>query len=264
MPSVADLRGLWQRSLIAWPDGRRDTTTEVRWLQGLRAYADLRQPSPAADFSHVRRRADLSMDDCAWLARQQGFAGNFTFDGRHFEWIRSIDIQPKAARADAGTLEWDGQVLVEKGRDIAYIEHWHRDPLAVTEPCAALVLRETSVGTRSQLLRVGSAFIFARDRAVPLPEHLTLGECVAAAGTVQQAQALLDCEISFGSVALDGFRITASSLPYRIGDFLAQSLTHDTVSISDRDARGTLVDRRWEIVDGEGDIGSLRARGATP
>ena len=30
MPSVADVRGLWQRSLIAWPDGRRDDTTEVR------------------------------------------------------------------------------------------------------------------------------------------------------------------------------------------------------------------------------------------
>jgi hypothetical protein len=35
MPAVAELRGLWQRSLIVLPDGGRDATTEVRWLQGL-------------------------------------------------------------------------------------------------------------------------------------------------------------------------------------------------------------------------------------
>jgi hypothetical protein len=77
MPSVADLRGLWQRSMIAWPDGRRDDTTEVRWLQGLCADADLRRPSPIADFSHVYGRADLSLDECAWLARQQGSIAKF-------------------------------------------------------------------------------------------------------------------------------------------------------------------------------------------
>jgi hypothetical protein len=261
---MADLQGLWQRSLIAWPDGRRDVTTEVRWLQGLCAYADLRRPSPIADFSHVHSRTDLSPDDCAWLARQQGFAGHFQFDGRHFEWARWIDIQPTAVHADAGTLEWDGQVLVERGRDVEYIEHWHRDALAAIEPAAAVVLCEKTVGTRAQLLRVGESFMFARDRAVPLPGHRTLGECVAAAGTVQQARALVDCEISFGIVTPDGFRITASSLPYRIGDVLSQSLTNDWVSTRDRDARGNPVDRLWDIVGAEGDIGVLRPRGVTP
>lgn len=264
MISVTDLQGLWRRSMIAWPDGRRDTTTEVRWLQGLCAYADLRRPSPIADFSHVHSRADLSPEDCAWLARQQGFAGHFTFDGRHFEWARSIDIQPKAAYADAGTLEWDGPVLIERGRDVEYIEHWHRDALAGTEPAAAVVLREKAAGTLAQLLRVGESFMFARDRAVPLPGHRTLGECVAAAGTVEHAQALVDCEISFGIVTLDGFRITASSLPYRIGSSLNQSLTNGMVSILDRDARGNPVDRHWEIVDGEGDLGVLRPPRVTP
>jgi hypothetical protein len=35
MPSVAELRDLWQPSLIAWPDGRRDDTTEVRRISML-------------------------------------------------------------------------------------------------------------------------------------------------------------------------------------------------------------------------------------
>lgn len=257
MPCVADLRGLWQRSLIAWPDGRCDTTTEVRWLQGVCAFADLRRPSPIADFSHVGSLADLLPDDCAWLARQQGFAGNFSFDGRHFEWARSIDIQPKAAYADAGTLEWDGRVLVERGRDVEYVERWHRDARAATEPAAAAVLRENPLGTQALLLRVGDTFMFARDRAVPLPAYSTLAECVAAAASVQHAQALVDCEISFGIAAPNGFRITASSLPWRIGEALGQSLRHDTFSTPDRDERNRPVMRRWEIVDTEGDIGAL-------
>jgi hypothetical protein len=51
MLQVADLTGLWRRSLLVWPDGRRDTTTQVLWLQGLCAFGDLRQPQPQTDFS---------------------------------------------------------------------------------------------------------------------------------------------------------------------------------------------------------------------
>jgi hypothetical protein len=46
MPSMADLRDLWQRSMIARPDGRRETRTELRRLQGLCAYADARGVTP--------------------------------------------------------------------------------------------------------------------------------------------------------------------------------------------------------------------------
>src|SRR5664279_1626421 len=106
IPSIAELRGLWRRSMIAWPDGTRDTTN-VRWLQGLRSYIDLRQPMPVPDFPGVRSLADLSIDDCAWLAKQQGFAGHLGFDGGCFEWQRSIDFQPRKLHADAGSLHWD-------------------------------------------------------------------------------------------------------------------------------------------------------------
>jgi hypothetical protein len=53
IPELTALRGLWTRSLIAWPDGRRDTTTSVRWLQGPEIYIDLRQPANRPDFSGV-------------------------------------------------------------------------------------------------------------------------------------------------------------------------------------------------------------------
>ena len=53
-PTIAALAGLWRRSLIMWPDGRRDTTTWVNWLQGGKSYIDLRQPRGRPDFSGVR------------------------------------------------------------------------------------------------------------------------------------------------------------------------------------------------------------------
>lgn len=256
VPHLADLRGLWQRSLISWPDGTRDTTTIVRWLQGSRAYVDLRQPAELGDFSHRRSLADLSMDDCARLAEQQGFAGRISFDGTHFEWERLIDLQPKALYADAGSLWWEDGVLIEKGRDIAYTEHWHRDDSAAVQPCASLALCEKSDGINGRLLRVGSWFMYARDRAAALPEHTSLSECVSAAPTLSHARVLIDCEISFGLVTREGFLISASSLPYRAGDLLGQRLDDHTLITKDRDAYGSTRVRRWDITERQGELGA--------
>lgn len=255
---VSELRGLWRRSLIVSADGERDTTTSVCWLQGLRACIDLRQPAAAADFSRVRARGDLSIDQCAWLATQQGFAGHCTFDGCYFEWTRTIDFQPAAPCADAGSLCWEGGVLVETGRDIAYIEHWQRDAAAPTLPVGAITLRATDENTTAALLRVGAVFMFARDRAVVPVAHRTLGECVAAAPTLRHAQELVDCEISFGDARSAGFRITASSLPYRLGDALDPHLTRERLTTTDRTPDGTALVRHWDITGSEGELDALQ------
>jgi hypothetical protein len=231
--SVTALQGLWRRSLIAWPGRPSDTTTSVRWLQGPRAYIDLRQPMPLPDFSHVRSREDLSFEDCAWLARQEGFAGHLHFDGRHFEWVREIDFQPPAPAADAGSLRWEGNVLIETGRDADYIEHWHRDPTVATTP-TSLAYRQGSPATTGApgargvpekpsavLLRIGPNFMYARGRTAPLNKgYRTLTEYIQAAPDLLHARELIDCEISFGTVEESGLRIAASTLPYRIGALL--------------------------------------------
>ena len=218
---VTDLQGLWRRSLIAWPGRPSDTTTSVRWLQGPHAYIDLRQPMPLPDFSHVRSREDLSFEDCARLACQEGFAGHLHFDGRHFEWVREIDFQPSAPTADAGSLHWEGDVLIETGRDADYIEHWHRDPALATTPASCTELREMPGRPAATLLRVGPDFMLARKRAVGLDRgYRTLTEYLNAAPDLKRAQELIDCEISFGVVEDSGWRITASTLPYRVGALL--------------------------------------------
>jgi hypothetical protein len=218
---VPDLQGLWHRSLISWPGRPSDTTTSVRWLQGSRAYIDLRQPMPLPDFSHVRSREDLTLEECAWLARQEGFAGHLRFDGTYFEWIREIDFQPPSAIADAGTLHWDDDVLIETGRDCDYVEHWHRDPTVAATPTSITDRRDSRAARavpQSVLLQVGPNFMYARDRTAPLDKaYRTLTEYLRAAPDLHHARELVDCEISFGTVEESGLRITASTLPYRVG-----------------------------------------------
>jgi hypothetical protein len=258
-PAVSGLCGLWRRSMIAWPDGSRDTTTSVCWLQGRRACLDLRQSALPAELARVRALDQLSIGQCTWLAQQQGFAGQLSFDGGHFEWTRSIDFQPQAAGADAGALCWEGDVLVESGRDVAYIEHWHRDAGAPTLPVAAASLRDVDDNTAAAMLRVGAQFMFARDRRLSAAAGRTLCQCISLAATLQQAQRLVDCEISFGDARPGGFLITASTLPWRIGDVLDSRLTHEQLDTMDRTAEGIVRRRHWEITDSEGEPAGLAA-----
>src|SRR5690606_23242381 len=111
VPTIASLMGLWRRSLIIWPDGTRDTSTRVWWLQGPGFYGDLRQPRDAPAFDGTYRLADMSPLQLAWMSRQEAFAGELRFNGTHFEWERMIDLQPTAAHADCGRLRFEANVL---------------------------------------------------------------------------------------------------------------------------------------------------------
>jgi hypothetical protein len=257
-PRFGDLGGLWQRSLIVLPDGTRDTTTRVSWLQGPTLYADLRQPRSLPTLSDVTALNDLTLSDCAALAAQQGFAGRLGFDGRHFEWRRDIDFQPAAATADAGSLEWNADILVERGRDVEYVEHWHRNPAAATLPCATAMLRETGSNTTAFLVRVGASFMYCRDRGLSLPPLRSLSDGIAAAADIHAARALIDCEISFGSITPGGFQITASTLPFRVGRTLDQQVMPHSVVLRDLDPDGVAVARRWDVLETEGELHHLR------
>jgi hypothetical protein len=260
-PTVASLCGLWRRSLIVRPDGTRDTTTHVRWLQGTQRFVDMRRPAPLRHFAGLSGREQLSRVDCLWLAGQEGFAGQLTFDGHCFEWHRAIDFQPKSARADAGSLQWQDDVLVERGRDVDYLEHWHRDAER-SEPVYALELCRGTDRLQGLLVRVGNIFMFARERAGSAPPARALVELVSSASSLQEAQALIDCEISFGeTLEGDGLRITASTLPWRIGDVLEPRVRGTSVQLPERMPNGESVTARWEIVALEGDdrVSSLKS-----
>jgi len=254
---LTTFRGLWRRSLIRYPDGRCDTTSVVHWLQGLETFVDLRQPAGWPAFAGRHGRDSLSVADCTALARQQGFAGRFAFDGSHFEWQRRIDFQPMTGQADAGSLTWENGVLVERGRDVEYKEHWHRDATRSVTPIAAIGLRDLRSGANAILLRVGVDFMMARDRAVPLAPGASLAECVAGARDAEQARELIDCEISRGLVAARGLQIMHSTLPYRVGDTLDGEIRGARFLNRDRAWDGGSSTREWEIVASEGEIEAL-------
>jgi hypothetical protein len=258
---LSDLAGLWRRSLLIRPDGTRDTTTRVWWLQGAHVFIDLRQPANPPDFSGVRGLEDLCAEQCAWLAQQQGFAGRLVCDGSCFEWRRELDFQPDSGQPDAGTLHWNGDILVETGRDSPYVEHWHRDAHSAAVPNYSVTLRAPDRNVRAFMLRAGGVFMFAREReheyvqerrhrsANALPLGGTLSEHVAAAGDLAEMQALLNCEISFGEVRGDDFHITVSTLPYRVGDVVDPRRASDSISIMDRTPKGELVRCNWLIAE---------------
>lgn len=250
-PRLADLPGLWQRSLIRWPDGRCDTTTVVHWLQGPSFYIDLRQPAGRPAFDGVRDGGDLDPDQLAWLATQEGFAGRLHHEDGWFEWGREIDVQPQAVYSDCGRLWYEGDRMIEEGRDIKYIEHWHARGEGMSARAAALRLAADADGRAGYLVRAGDLFMFARDRALALPPLASLAECVAAAPDPATARAFVDCEISFGRVGPGGFAIVHSSLPWREGVLLAPRIVDSTLELRDPHA-GTAS--RWRIREAEGEL----------
>lgn len=222
--AVADLRGLWTRSLLAWPDGRRDVSTAVHWLQGPSLYVDLRQPAGRPDFGGVRGLEDVDDARLAWLVTQEGFAGRLGLRDGCFEWARAIDFQPPSPAADAGHLRFEADRLVEEGRDLPYVEHWHRVASGDAARCVALRLAGVDDARRATLVRVGEVFMLAVDRAQPLARLADLAACVWAAPDRAARLACVDCELSFGRVTPAGWRLERSSLPWREGTRLAPAL----------------------------------------
>jgi hypothetical protein len=254
-PRLQDLPGLWQRSLIRWPDGRLDTTTTVHWLQGPGFYIDLRQPAARPDFSAVSALEDVDDAQLAWLVRQEGFAGRLVFADGWFEWGREIDLQPLAVYSDCGRLWYEGDHVVEEGRDIKYIEHWHPRHVGDPSRCAAARLRDAD-GRAGYLVRSGNLFMLARDRAVALPPLGDLAACVAAAPDRAAALACVDCEISFGTVTARGCRIEHSSLPWREGALFVPRLAGSVLELGDPLGGET---RSWTLLEGEGEFALLGA-----
>ncbi len=255
MLTIGDLQGLWRRSLIVWPDGHRDDTTTVSWLQGPSLYADLRVPAHRPDFEGVTGRDGLTREHVTWLATQEGFSGELINDGDFFEWQRQIDYRSKSASADAGRLWFEDGRLIEEGRDSPYIEHWHRDQQQPNAPCGALQLSELKTGAAGFLVRAGSFFMYARDRAVPLPPGAALVHLVATA-SLEQAQAMVDCELSFGRMGPSGWLIESSSLPYREGTSLQLRTTANRSRLIglDGSAPGSQHPRAWAILKSQGDM----------
>ncbi|MFT5533822.1 MAG: hypothetical protein ACI802_002057 [Candidatus Paceibacteria bacterium] len=214
-------RGVWQRTLLDAP-GVHDTTTTVLWMQTGRWHADLRIAAGRPDFTGVGSLDVCDVEQLAWLASQQGFAGITEVDitsGQDIcAWHRLVDIQPPGLTADAGVMEFMPAYLVETGVHGPYIEHWIAVPESHGE---SAVYRCGSDQDRMQLLLVaGQQVMRVRDRRCAWPSGLaagtTLGQMLLSLSLPQQ-RSLLDIEISFGTRTDGGWRIEHSTLPWLEG-----------------------------------------------
>jgi hypothetical protein len=137
-PELFDCAGLWRRTLLVEPNGTRDASPGVTWLQSITGYVDSR-----------------------------GFAGTLHRRGDVFEWHRDVDLEPPGPFPDAGSMRWEGRTLVETGVHESYVEHWVRDEQS-TEPYGALFL--TASGEAGLLVRVGPQFGWAGGGEVVIDE----------------------------------------------------------------------------------------------
>lgn len=131
VPPDPRLRGRWVRTSLTTSTGHRDETTEVTWLQAGELYVDLRGPAGAVS---------------------AGFAGRLVSNGGEARWLRTIDLLPPRATPDQGSLDVDGDDLVETGSDGSYVEHWRRTS-PPTDPVTAVSLRRGD--GHAVLVRVG-------------------------------------------------------------------------------------------------------------
>ncbi len=253
MVSLHDLGGLWRRTMIVWSDGRADTTSDVVWLQGPRRFADLRIPVGRPVSAGVACLRDLDWTMLRFMARQEGFFGELAVSDSVGAWQRVFDFQPDTDVADVGALAFDGDILVERGVERAYTELWSR--ASAGEPTMALTLA-ADTGAAGCLVVAGDVFIYARGRAAPLPRGGTLGELVDDSPSLQDAQDLVDCEISLGVRRGGDWRIARSSHCFREGTTLAPAFdgAAGRLVVNDLTADGTPLQRVWRITGEESSI----------
>ena len=205
---------MWERTLLrVGPD--EDRTTRVRWVQGTTWFGDVRVPADRPTRVRTVGVGELGVDELIALGRQQGFAGRIERSGAVCRWRREIDFQPPASTPDEGRLAWDGDVLVEHGVHVAYVEHWRR----LADDGGVVFALRAAEAPRALLVVVDDHFVLARDRARPLPEGGPSLDGILPRLTAAQRRACLDCEVSYGRVqgGVRPWAVELSTRPAREG-----------------------------------------------
>jgi hypothetical protein len=256
--TVKDLVGVWRRHSIETEDGRKDTTTQVFWLQTHACFGDIRIPIDRPPCLDRRSLEELSEPEAIALCSQQGFGGITQVDNSTCQWHRHIDYQPSNGSRDIGLLKWEQNILVELGVEATYREEWEQLEDGSTG-CIALVLepdRSLDASPRWQgcFVSVGDYFVQILDRRTVLPQADSLQYLLESTQDGAQRRDYLNCEISFGrcSTGRVPWEIELSTLPWREGrslwamDDLKVDLDQKSLTQIVRDDAAQQV-RHWKI-----------------
>lgn len=252
---TSEVMGVWHRLALSVPGIPIDTTTQVTWLQAPVYYVDLRQPVGLGGRIAASCLNDVTPEEARLLATQEGFAGRLRLAGDEAEWLRAIDYRPTGL-GDRGQLDHHGDLLIERGLDAEYIEHWQREPVQPHQPCGSGLFVSPASGQTVILVRHGDRFGYARPRTATLPDSASLLRLVAEAGELR-ARDLVDCEISLGTITPGGWRIDRSSLPWRVGAILLPpdaAISATRLAVEDQDPAGTPFRRDLALVELHGSL----------
>lgn len=214
--------GVWQREWIRRNGGPADRSVTVRYVQTPTVFGDLRIPERRPDLGGATSLADLTDDQLAQLAQQNGFAGVLSVSGTTATWQHEIDFQPTDKAPDAGRIEPMGEGnMLEHALDRSYVERWTFVPRVAGPEAGTFAVRVTRDDKTTQLLAVaGQRFIYARARSRALPAGKSLADIIKTTSAGRDfVIAWLDCEISYGTT--HGWWIEYSTLPWLQGKRLA-------------------------------------------
>jgi len=237
--------GAWQRDWIRRHAGAADASVTVRYVQTASVFGDLRVPADRLGAERATSFTELTDEQLAALARQDGFAGVTTVDGTSATWHHEIDFRPTSDEVDVGRVEPTGPGhMFEHALDGSYVESWTRLDAGAG---GSLAVRVERAGRVDQILAItGGHFVYARARPIGLPRGDSLAELIAR--TTPSRDTIiryLDCEVSYGITA--AWRIERSTLPWREGQRLAfaDQLTLD--ADGSPAARAAAPGERWSF-----------------
>ena len=239
-------RGVWARRLLETPQ-QRDEHTFVRWLQTSLWHADLRIPVMA-------HGTDMQTQ----LASQQGFCGMTQVaqqaNGEVCTWQRRLDFQPPRADVDAGVMEFDTpERVIETGVHAPYLEIWERLPDSTGRFIALAGQDEAGSDTQERFLVAGRYAMHVRPRHLAWPADVSAGQTLleVLAGHPDTAQALLDFEISFGTLEGGHWTIEQSTLPVLIGTCTPFALARVHGTCATVCCPG--VSEHWQVIEWSGE-----------
>lgn len=261
-------RGVWRRNQLDIP-GLRDTTTWARWLQTARWHADLRVPE-AARTAEVWRATEPHPA----LALQTGFFGRTEVfwpppSGERCTWHRQLDVQPDRGRPDTGWMAFERAegIVVETGLNGDFREEWERIPNSTGR---SMVLAELAVaGAAGEIAPRGTRWLLSGEWLMLVrprqtgwraadgtrllwPEGTAPGDTLAGVLSrhPKEAAALLDFEISYGSLRNGCWQIEHSTRPAfegRTEAFAAHRLDEQRAELV-----GTIDPAVWRVLEWDG------------
>lgn len=245
MPVPDHYRGVWARRLLETPH-QRDESTFVRWLQTSLWHADLRIPVKAPGIGKQIQ-----------LASQQGFCGVTQVEqqagGEVCTWHRRLDFQPSRADVDAGLMVFETpERVIETGVRAPYLEIWERLPDSTGRFIALAGQNGAGDVTQERFLVAGRYAMHVRPRRLAWPADISAGQTLldVLARHPGMAQALLDFEISFGTLEGGYWTIEQSTLPALNGACMPFFVA--SVSVTHAKICSPGLAEQWQVLEWSG------------